>query len=173
MPLNWNEIKDRALAFSREWAEVASERAEAQSFWNAFFEVFGVNRRRVATFEKRAARFSGSLHGRIDVFWPGILLAEHKSAGRDLDAAFHQVYDALVARFAQRHQVAEAGRVRRGRQFQRPDGVGLIGHKDRLARRRLVEREIERVVGRVGVGEVGLILSIGVALKARSKARPL
>ena len=93
MPLNWNEIKDRALAFSREWAEVASERAEAQSFWNAFFEVFGVNRRRVATFEKRAARFSGSLHGRIDVFWPGILLAEHKSAGRDLDAAFHQATD--------------------------------------------------------------------------------
>lgn len=34
MPLSWNEIKDRAFAFSREWADVGSERAEAQSFWN-------------------------------------------------------------------------------------------------------------------------------------------
>jgi hypothetical protein len=32
MPLSWNEIKTRALAFSREWAGEKSERAEAQSF---------------------------------------------------------------------------------------------------------------------------------------------
>jgi len=43
MPLSWNEIKDRALRFSREWADEASEDAEAQSFWNGFFEVFGVS----------------------------------------------------------------------------------------------------------------------------------
>ena len=28
MPLSWNEIKDRALRFSREWADEASEDAE-------------------------------------------------------------------------------------------------------------------------------------------------
>ncbi|MDO5610188.1 MAG: class I SAM-dependent DNA methyltransferase [Pseudomonadota bacterium] len=93
MPLSWNEIKDRAFAFSREWADVASERAEAQTFWNDFFHVFGVQRRRVAVFEQKARRFSGASHGRIDVFWPGILLAEHKSAGQNLDAAFEQAID--------------------------------------------------------------------------------
>ena len=45
MPLSWNEIRDRAVAFSREWADAESERAEAQSFWNDFFQVFGITRR--------------------------------------------------------------------------------------------------------------------------------
>lgn len=93
MPLSLNEIRERARAFAKEWAGDTSERAEAQSFWNDFFNVFGVNRRRVAVFEQKAARFSGSKHGRIDVFWPGVMLAEHKSAGVDLDAAFEQATD--------------------------------------------------------------------------------
>lgn len=93
MPLSLNEIRERARAFAKEWADESSERAEAQSFWNDFFSVFGVNRRRVAVFEQKAARFSGSRHGRIDVFWPGVMLAEHKSEGRDLDAAFEQATD--------------------------------------------------------------------------------
>jgi hypothetical protein len=42
MPLSLNEIKDRALAFSREWAGDKAERAEAQTFWNEFFNVFVV-----------------------------------------------------------------------------------------------------------------------------------
>ena len=46
MPLALNEIKDRALAFSREWKGERSENAEAQTFWNEFFNVFGVSRRR-------------------------------------------------------------------------------------------------------------------------------
>ena len=93
MPLSLNEIRERARAFAKEWAGETSERAEAQSFWNQFFDVFGVNRRRVAVFEQKAARFSGSTHGRIDVFWPGVMLAEHKSAGVDLDAAYQQATD--------------------------------------------------------------------------------
>ena len=93
MPLSLNEIRERARAFAKEWAGETSERAEAQSFWNEFFNVFGVNRRRVAVFEQKAARFSGSKHGRIDVFWPGVMLAEHKSAGVDLDAAYQQATD--------------------------------------------------------------------------------
>lgn len=93
MPLSLNEIRERARAFAKEWADETSERAEAQSFWNEFFNVFGVNRRRVAVFEQKARRFSGSVHGRIDVFWPGVMLAEHKSAGVDLDAAYQQATD--------------------------------------------------------------------------------
>jgi len=45
MPLSLNEIKDRALAFSREWEGARAERAEAQTFWNEFFAVFGISRR--------------------------------------------------------------------------------------------------------------------------------
>lgn len=52
MPLSWNEIKSRALAFSREWQRESSEDAEAKSFWDGFFNVFGISRRRVATFEE-------------------------------------------------------------------------------------------------------------------------
>ncbi len=32
MPLSWNEIKSRAIAFSKDWSNETSERAEAQSF---------------------------------------------------------------------------------------------------------------------------------------------
>lgn len=96
MPLSLNEIKDRALAFSRDWEGASAERAEAQTFWNEFFNVFGLNRRRLASFEepvKRArTRFeqSGSKGGFIDLFWRGTLIAEHKSLGKDLDSAYKQ-----------------------------------------------------------------------------------
>ena len=39
MPLPWPEIRDKAIAFSREWQDGESERAEAQTFWNEFFAV--------------------------------------------------------------------------------------------------------------------------------------
>lgn len=96
MPLSWNEIRDRAVAFSREWAQDTSERAEAQSFWNAFFEVFGISRKRVAVFEQQVKinRAGQTLKsGRIDAFWKGVLLIEHKSAEADLDRAFAQAAD--------------------------------------------------------------------------------
>ena len=56
MPLSLNEIKDRALAFSREWEGEKAERAEAQTFWNEFFNVFGISRRRLASFEEPVRR---------------------------------------------------------------------------------------------------------------------
>lgn len=48
MSLSPNEIRDRALNFAHEWQGERREKAEAQTFWNGFFNVFGVNRRRVA-----------------------------------------------------------------------------------------------------------------------------
>ena len=92
MPLSWNEIKDRALAFAREWDGEASESAEAKSFWDAFFHVFGVTRRRVAAFEAPVTKSDGA-GGFIDLLWKGVLLVEHKSRGRDLDRAFRQALD--------------------------------------------------------------------------------
>lgn len=93
MPLSLNEIRERARAFAKEWAGETSERAEAQSFWNDFFHVFGKKRRSLAVYEQKARRFTGKASGRIDLFWPGVMLAEHKSAGVDLDAAFDQATD--------------------------------------------------------------------------------
>src|ERR1700730_1812999 len=92
MPLSWNEIKDRALKFSHEWADESSEDAEAKSFWDAFFTVFGVPRRRVATFEQPVKKSDGH-GGFIGLLCKGILLVEHKSRGKDLDSAFQQAKD--------------------------------------------------------------------------------
>jgi hypothetical protein len=92
MPLSWNEIKDRALKFSQEWADEASEAAEAKPFLDAFFDVFGVPRRRVASFEQRVKKIDGQ-DGYIDLLWKGILLVEHKSRGKDLDRAYQQAKD--------------------------------------------------------------------------------
>lgn len=93
MPLSPNEIRDRAIRFAHGWQDESAERAEAQTFWNEFFHVFGVNRRRIARFEvavqvvKNNVREGG---GFIDLLWPGKLLAEHKSRGKDLDSAYVQ-----------------------------------------------------------------------------------
>jgi hypothetical protein len=92
MPLSWNEIRDRAVAFVREWEGESSEDAEAKSFWDAFFQVFGVNRRRLASFEHNVKK-AGGKQGFIDLFWPGMLIAEHKSRGKSLDSAFTQATD--------------------------------------------------------------------------------
>ena len=96
MPLSWNEIRSRAHEFSRRWAGETSERAEAQSFWQEFFAVFGIDRKRVASFEKQVqiTRAGERIKlGRIDAFWKGVLLIEHKSAGQDLDRAYAQAID--------------------------------------------------------------------------------
>lgn len=92
MPLSWNEIKSRALAFSREWADAANEDSEAKPFWIAFFEIFGITNKRVATFELAVKKYGGG-RGYVDLFWPGMLLVEQKSRGRNLDRAFEQALD--------------------------------------------------------------------------------
>ena len=95
MAISWNEIKDRALKFSNEWADETKERAEKDSFWNDFFNVFGISRRRVATFEEPVKKLSGN-QGFIDLFWKGTLLVEHKSKGKDLDKAVDSCYSSTA-----------------------------------------------------------------------------
>ncbi len=92
MPLSWNEIKSRAIAFSKEWEFEESEKSEAQSFWNDFFQVFGISRKRIATFEKSVNKL-GNKKGSIDLLWKGNILVEHKSRGKSLDKAFEQAKD--------------------------------------------------------------------------------
>lgn len=90
--LSWNEIRQRAILFSRDWATATSEQAEKQTFWNGFFDVFGIQRRTVASFEEPVKRLTGS-YGFIDLFWKSKVLVEHKSAGSDLEAAESQSFD--------------------------------------------------------------------------------
>jgi hypothetical protein len=37
MPLSWNEINSRTLAFSRTWADAANEDTQVKPFWIDFF----------------------------------------------------------------------------------------------------------------------------------------
>ncbi len=84
--LSWSEIRHRAFEFSREWTGETREHAEAKTFWDDFFHVFGIRRRTVATFEEPVKRISGQ-YGFIDLFWKGVLIAEHKSRGKNLGRA--------------------------------------------------------------------------------------
>ena len=100
MRLSWNEVRARAAVFAEDWKDTARERGETQSFYNAFFDVFGVRRRNVARYEAHVAKLDNR-SGFIDLFWPGVLLVEQKSAGRDLRKAYEQAgeyFDALPDR---------------------------------------------------------------------------
>lgn len=89
MALSWNEIKERAVKFSKEWEREFNEDAEAKSFMDDFFNVFGINRRRVASFETKVTKDDGR-QGYIDLLWKGIILIEFKSRGKDLNKAHKQ-----------------------------------------------------------------------------------
>jgi len=92
MRLSWNEIRARAARFAEDWAESGYEKGETHSFYNDFFQVFGLSRRRVASFEEPVRRL-GDRRGFIDLFWKGVLLVEQKSAGRDLVRAKTQALE--------------------------------------------------------------------------------
>jgi hypothetical protein len=92
MALSWNEIKERAIAFSKEWENDFNENAEAKSFMDDFFNVFGIPRRRVASFETFVRKEDGK-QGFIDLLWKGNLLIEFKSRGKDLGKAHQQAKD--------------------------------------------------------------------------------
>ncbi len=100
MRLSWNEIRVRAASFARKWREESYEKGETQSFYNDFFEIFGVQRRSVARYEAHVEKLDNH-SGYIDLFWPGVLIVEQKSAGRNLTRAYDQAgeyFDALRER---------------------------------------------------------------------------
>ena len=97
MRLSWNDVRARAAAFAEEWRDASYESGETQSFYNDFFKVFGVRRSSVARYEQHVTKLNNSA-GFIDLFWPGVLIVEQKSAGRDLAKAYEQAggyFDAL------------------------------------------------------------------------------
>ena len=92
MRLGWDEIKRRAKAFSEEWRDAHYEKGDTQTFYNEFFEIFGIRRKQVAVYEQRVKLLSDR-HGFIDLFWPGTLLVEQKSGRLDLGKAQGQALD--------------------------------------------------------------------------------
>lgn len=92
MALSWNEIKDRALRFSKEWENTINEEADAKPFLDAFFDVFGISRKKIGTFEHRVKKLSDA-DGYIDLLWKGTILVEMKSRGKNLNKAFQQAID--------------------------------------------------------------------------------
>lgn len=99
MPISWNEIRHNAVAFAKDWAGASRETAEAKTFWDEFFGVFGTKRRTVASFEEPVKKLSGSW----GYIWPGTLLVEHKSRGQPLDKAESQAMQYI-------HGLKDAGR---------------------------------------------------------------
>ena len=92
MPISWNEIKDRAYAFSAEWADTTREEADAQPFLDAFFHVFNISRRKIGTFEHKVKKLDDA-NGYIDLLWKGVILIEMKSRGQNLNKAHQQAID--------------------------------------------------------------------------------
>ncbi|WP_238580241.1 type I restriction enzyme HsdR N-terminal domain-containing protein, partial [Treponema endosymbiont of Eucomonympha sp.] len=104
--ISWNEIRARAAKFADGWkdrAPAAREEADAQTFENEFFHVFGVPRSKVAVFERKVTLRDGfdaepdlfgepapAGTGYIDLFWPAHILAEMKTPGKDLQKAYEQ-----------------------------------------------------------------------------------
>ncbi len=107
MRLSWNEIRIRAAQFAQDWKDAGYEKGETQSFYNEFFDIFDVKRRTVARYEEHVQRLDNS-RGFIDLFWPGVLLVEQKSAGVNLAVARKQAgtyFDALPERDRPRYQL--------------------------------------------------------------------
>jgi hypothetical protein len=93
MRLHWSEIRARAAEFAERHKQARYEKGETQTFYNEFFDCFGVSRRQVATYEQRVRNLPGDKQGFIDLFWPGTLIVEQKSAGLDLRKASSQALD--------------------------------------------------------------------------------
>ena len=155
MRLSWNEVRARAAAFAREWRDAAYEKGETQSFYNEFFEVFGVRRRTVARYEEHVAKLDNR-RGFIDLFWPSVLIVEQKSAGRDLDKAYGQAgeyFDALPERERPRYIMVSDFQTFELRDLEGDEAVAFALVDARNAKtRRTDPRRTRRRDGKTGQG---------------------
>jgi hypothetical protein len=93
MRLQPSEIRARVAVFAERHRFDTREQGDTHTFYNEFFECFGVDRKQVATYEHRVRNLPGDKQGFIDLFWPGTLIVEQKSAGLDLKRASDQAMD--------------------------------------------------------------------------------
>ena len=89
-------MRGRAVLFAQKWKDDTREEAGDQGFWRDFLDVYGVDVKKVGYFQHWTKRASTGRQGKVDFFWPGVMIAEHKSAGKDLVAAEEQALDYLA-----------------------------------------------------------------------------
>jgi len=92
-PLSRNEMRARAVTFAARWKDESSEKSESQTFWTEFLDIYGVDRKRVAAFEQLAKRTSTGNYGFIDLYWPGVLIAEQKTT--QANATVGRIHDRM------------------------------------------------------------------------------
>ena len=85
-----DQLNERAEKFAKDFAHADYEMGEAQNFVRELCGVYGLNYLRSVDFERRVAKESGVGINRIDGFFPGLLLVEMKSGGKDLQEAYAQ-----------------------------------------------------------------------------------
>lgn len=81
-----------------EWKEqglTGEEQKAAQRFWIDLFSCFGVSAQRMNLFERNARRGSTGGAGRIDLFYPSVVIGEAKKPGVSLEVAYQQALDYL------------------------------------------------------------------------------
>ncbi|KLE35777.1 class I SAM-dependent DNA methyltransferase [Aurantiacibacter luteus] len=93
MRLGYDELARRARAFSERHANSSDERADAQLFVNDLFKMFGLSSRQIGRYERRVSGLLNKERGFIDFFWPGQVLVEMKSLGKNLVAAEQQALE--------------------------------------------------------------------------------
>jgi type I restriction-modification system DNA methylase subunit len=79
-----------AEEFATKWKDTKEEKQYAESFWNDFFRnLCGVDDLQVAgvEFQKPVKNSVSGNINYLDVYWKGVALIEHKSAGESLDKA--------------------------------------------------------------------------------------
>ncbi|MDP3009558.1 MAG: hypothetical protein Q8N30_10900 [Methylococcales bacterium] len=84
-------LRKNATRFAKDFADASYEMGQAQSFIIELCKVFDLDYIRAVRFEDRVKKAKGK--GRIDAFFPSLLLVEMKSAGKDLDEAYAQATD--------------------------------------------------------------------------------
>jgi len=95
IPLTWDTIRSRALAFSIRWKDANNEKSEAQSFVRDFLAIFGIDdAAAVGRFENPALREES--RGFMDYFLPKKIAIEMKSKGKDLNEAYKQLKNYIV-----------------------------------------------------------------------------
>lgn len=94
---SWNQIQNNAAEFASKWAGTTYEKGESQSFRGDFLNISEIDRKRSnALFEYSTKKLTGE-RGFIDLFWPGKLVVEQKSAGRNLVDAERQASEYVLA----------------------------------------------------------------------------
>ncbi|MFZ1546783.1 MAG: DNA methyltransferase, partial [Candidatus Nitrotoga sp.] len=77
-------------------ARIEQRTQPSANFLAAFYECFGI-RAESATIYEQSVKKLGGAQGFIDSFIPGKLIVEHKSKGKDLDAAFGQASEYFLS----------------------------------------------------------------------------